>query len=88
MTLPNATLEGEAEICAPVTPDPDSATCAVDVPVLTFFHQFCVTSETVPVSVAAAGGENVTLNDTLCPTGIEIGYFMPLMAYPVPVTLA
>jgi hypothetical protein len=88
ITFPNATLAGEAAISPLATPEPDKVSTEVEGSLLSFFHQLSVTSETSPLSVSAEGGVNVTLKDILCPARRSTGQEIPLIVYPLPLTLA
>lgn len=88
ITVPNATLAGDAAISPPATPEPDKFSAEVKGLSLRSFHQFWVTRETVPLAGAATVGVNVTLKDMLWPAGTATGQEIPLIVYPAPLTLA
>ena len=61
-----------------------------DPPTLRFLllFQSSLTIDTVPLSFPAAVGEKLTLKVVLCPEGITTAELIPVMAYPVPLTVA
>jgi len=80
VTLPNATVDGEADSCR-VTPVPDRDTVAGElVPLLVI--------EMLPVALPVVVGAKVALKLALCPPDKVSGSVSPVVPNPVPVTVA
>jgi hypothetical protein len=79
-TLPKATLAGLIVSCGcEAVPDPDKAITSGEAGAL-------LTTETLPVALPAVVGENLAVNDVLCPA-VSVCAARPEMLNPVPVAL-
>jgi len=78
-TLPKATLAGLIVSCGcEAVPDPDKEITSGEPGAL-------LTIETLPVALPAVVGENLAVNDVLCPAVSVCGAARPVMLNPVPV---
>jgi len=80
VTLPNATVDGEAE-SSRVTPVPDRDTVAGELVAL-------LVIEMLPVALPIVVGVKAALKLVLCPSDKVSGNVRPLVLKPVPVTVA
>lgn len=80
-TLPKATLAGLIVSCGcEAVPDPDN-------PITSGEPGALLTIEMLPVALPAAVGENLAVNDVLCPAFSVNGAASPVMLNPVPAAL-
>jgi len=80
VTLPNATVDGEADSCR-LTPVPDRGTVAGELVAL-------LVIEMLPVALPVLVGAKVALKLVLCPPERVSGNVRPVVLKPVPVTVA